>query len=126
MNTSKLKDLFEKSKDKYADSKAIGTTYQTMYNIIYKNSICKVDLLEKIAKFYKVPIGYFFDEDKKTENENNLLSELNGCKQEIERLKNIIANENKSSHIFLAVPIDDSEFLDLREMKDKVIRILSK
>lgn len=26
MNTTKLKDLFEKSSDKYADAKAIGTT----------------------------------------------------------------------------------------------------
>ena len=33
-----------------------------MYNIIYKRRPFKVDLLEKIAKFYHVPIGYFFDE----------------------------------------------------------------
>ena len=64
MNTTKLKDLFEKSSDKYADAKAIGTTYQSMYNIIYKGSICKVDLIERIAKFYGVPVGYFFDEEK--------------------------------------------------------------
>ena len=59
MNTTKLKDLFEKSSDKYADAKAIGTTYQSMYNIIYKG-----DLIERIAKFYGVPVGYFFDEEK--------------------------------------------------------------
>ena len=35
-----------------------------MYNIIYKGSICKVDLIERIAKFYGVPVGYFFDEEK--------------------------------------------------------------
>ncbi|WP_231725328.1 hypothetical protein [Prevotella amnii] len=40
----------------------MGTTYQTLYNLIYKGSICKVDLLEKIAAFYRVPVGYFFDE----------------------------------------------------------------
>lgn len=47
MNTEKLKVLFEKSDDKYADSQKIGTTYQTMYNIIYKGSVCKVDLLQR-------------------------------------------------------------------------------
>nr|WP_242506910.1 helix-turn-helix transcriptional regulator [Parabacteroides goldsteinii] len=68
MNTEKLKDIFEKSKDKYADAKAIGTTYQSIYNIIYKGSICKVDLIERIAKFYNVPVGFFFDEEPKTDS----------------------------------------------------------
>lgn len=62
MNVGRLKVLWEQSKDKYGDAEKIGTTYQTMYNIIYKRRPFKVDLLEKIAKFYHVPIGYFFDE----------------------------------------------------------------
>lgn len=62
MNIGKLRALFEKSTDKYGDAKEMGTTYQTLYNLIYKGSICKVDLLEKIAAFYRVPVGYFFDE----------------------------------------------------------------
>lgn len=62
MNIEKLKRLFEQSTDKYGDAKKMNTTYQTMYNLIYKGSICKVDLLERIAAFYNVPIGYFFDE----------------------------------------------------------------
>nr|WP_308533076.1 hypothetical protein [uncultured Prevotella sp.] len=62
MNIEKLRALFEKSTDKYGDAKEMGTTYQTLYNLIYKGSICKVDLLEKIAAFYRVPVGYFFDE----------------------------------------------------------------
>lgn len=62
MNIEKLRTLFEKSTDKYGDAKEMGTTYQTLYNLIYKGSICKVDLLEKIAAFYRVPVGYFFDE----------------------------------------------------------------
>lgn len=62
MNIEKLRALFEKSIDKYGDAKEMGTTYQTLYNLIYKGSICKVDLLEKIAAFYRVPVGYFFDE----------------------------------------------------------------
>lgn len=62
MNIEKLKTLFENSNDKYKVAKEIGTTYQSLYNLIYKGSICKVDLLEKIASYYKVPVGYFFDE----------------------------------------------------------------
>lgn len=64
MNVEKLKKLFESSKDKYSDSKEIGTTYQTMYNIIYKGSVCKVDLMERIANFYQVPVGYFLMKKK--------------------------------------------------------------
>ena len=62
MNIEKLKVLFEKSPDKYGDAKQMGTTYQSLYNLIYKGSTCKVDLLERIAAFYRVPVGYFFDE----------------------------------------------------------------
>lgn len=62
MNVGRLKALWERSTDKYGDAEKIGTTYQTMYNIIYKERPFKVDLLEKIAKFYHVPVGYFFDE----------------------------------------------------------------
>lgn len=62
MNIEKLKALFEKSPDKYGDAKQMGTTYQSLYNLIYKGSTCKVDLLERIAAFYRVPVGYFFDE----------------------------------------------------------------
>lgn len=62
MNIEKLKALFEKSPDKYGDAKQMGTTYQSLYNLIYKGSVCKVDLLERIAAFYRVPVGYFFDE----------------------------------------------------------------
>ena len=62
MNIGRLKALWERSTDKYGDAEKIGTTYQTMYNIIYKERPFKVDLLEKIAKFYHVPVGYFFDE----------------------------------------------------------------
>jgi transcriptional regulator with XRE-family HTH domain len=129
MNTGKLKDLFEKSKDKYADSKLIGTTYQTMYNIIYKDSICKVDLLEKIAKFYKVPIGYFFDEEKNDSERNRLLSELDNLKQEVGRLNNVIVDGSKrQSYVLVAVPIDSDsgEYIDLRDTKGISLKILRK
>lgn len=91
MNVEKLKKLFESSKDKYSDSKAIGTTYQTMYNIIYKGSVCKVDLMERIANFYQVPVGYFFDEEKTPTDplsSERLLSIIESQQRTIENLTN--------------------------------------
>ncbi len=62
MDVDRLKELWEASSDKYAEAKKMGTTYQTMYNIIYKQRPFRTDLLERIAQYYQVPVGYFFDE----------------------------------------------------------------
>lgn len=128
MNTEKLKVLFEKSDDKYADSQRIGTTYQTMYNIIYKGSVCKVDLLQKIASFYKVPVGYFFDEEPISSNED-ITSELNIAYQEINKLKKEIEllrlGKRCSTKVVVELDVDDDEFIKMG-LKDKVIQILNK
>lgn len=62
MNTDKLRKLFENSTDKYGDARKMGTTYQNIQNIISGKSDPKVSTIEGIAKFYGVPVGYFFDE----------------------------------------------------------------
>lgn len=128
MNTGKLKVLFEKSNDKYADSQKIGTTYQTMYNIIYKGSVCKVDLLQKIASFYKVPVGYFFDEEPISSNED-ITNELNIAYQEINKLKKEIEllrlGKRGSTKVVVELDVDDDEFIKMG-LKDKVIQILNK
>ena len=128
MNTEKLKVLFEKSDDKYADSQKIGTTYQTMYNIIYKGSVCKVDLLQKIASFYKVPVGYFFDEEPISSNED-ITNELNIAYQEINKLKKGIEllrlGKRGSTKVVVELDVDDDEFIKMG-LKDKVIQILNK
>lgn len=128
MNIDKLKKLFENSDDKYADSQKIGTTYQTMYNIIYKGSMCKVDLLQKIASFYKVPVGYFFDEEQKHTSED-VTSKLNVAYQEIDRLKKEIEilrlGKKGSTKVVVELEVDDDEFIKMG-LKDKVIQILNK
>ncbi len=79
MNTSKLKVLFDQSKDKYGDAKLMGTTYQNLSKFLKGGTDIKVSTLERIAAFYKVPVGYFFDEaDAYGHNEKDM---------EIERLK---------------------------------------
>jgi hypothetical protein len=128
MNIDKLKELFEKSDDKYADSQKIGTTYQTMYNIIYKGSICKVDLLQKIATFYHVPVGYFFDEDVQDINDK-LTKELDIARMEIEKLRKTIdelrADKRSSTKVLVELDVDTDEFIKMG-LKEKVIQILNK
>lgn len=134
MNTDKLKTLFEKSEDKYADAQRIGTTYQSIYNIIYKGSICKVDLLQKIASFYKVPIGYFFDEDIPLSNDEST-RELNSARQEIEKLRKEIEHlrTGKRSNVSVQeqpVPqpesITNERLLSIIESQQRTIENLSK
>lgn len=129
MNIEKLKELFESSDDKYADSQRIGTTYQTMYNIIYKGSVCKVDLLQKIALFYKVPVGYFFDDPVVSTQDELLSRELDTAKKEIERLRKEIEElrtyRRKSTRVVVELDVDDDEFVRMG-LKDKVIQILNK
>ena len=62
MNIEKLRVLFESSTDKYEDARKMGTTYQNMMKILKGDVNMKVSTLEGIAKFYGVPVGYFFDE----------------------------------------------------------------
>ena len=64
MNKEKIKRLYEGCPDKYAAAKAFGSTYQSMYNLLYKEgTTCKVDLLERIASYFNVPVSFFFDDE---------------------------------------------------------------
>lgn len=61
MNIKKLQQLFEASTDKYGDARKMGTTYQNIMKILDGADV-RVSTLEGIARFYNVPVGYFFDE----------------------------------------------------------------
>ena len=89
MNTSKLKALFDKSKDKYGDAKLMGTTYQNLTKFFKEGTDIKVSTLEKIAAFYHVPVGYFFDEaDTSGHQEKDL--EIERLKAQVQALKDVI------------------------------------
>ena len=69
MNKGKLKQLFEKCVDKQRVAKECGMSYQSGYNLLYKeNTTCKVESLERIAKYFGKKVGYFFDEDDESQN----------------------------------------------------------
>lgn len=68
MNKEKLKSLFEQCTDKQRAAKECGMTYQSMYNLLYReNTTCKVESIERIAKFFGKKVGYFFDEDDESQ-----------------------------------------------------------
>jgi transcriptional regulator with XRE-family HTH domain len=90
MDIDRLKALFDGAKDKRAEAEAIGTTYQTMYNILVKGSTLKVDLLEKIAKYYKVPVGYFFDDQQEEKNNTEKEMKIVRLEAEVRILKEVI------------------------------------
>ena len=127
MNLLKIKGLAEK---RIGGIKKLATDINmseaNLHRCLNVNKIQATDL-EKIATIFNVSVGYFFDEVALDEKRDDLLIELNKYKKEVERLREIINSEKTSkSGVFLALPLDDDEFIDLREMKDKVIRILSK
>ena len=97
MNTKKLKKLYDASTDKYGDAKKMGTTYQALKNIIEKGADPKVSTIEGIAKFYGVPVGYFFDEAEACGQQKKDM-EIERLKGQIEGLKEAVAilKDNKS------------------------------
>jgi transcriptional regulator with XRE-family HTH domain len=111
----KIKEYISKNRITQAEfALKVGVSTPTISKLINKNT-CDLDTLLLVADEMKVSLDYLFDRDSIG---NNKQSEIFLHKQE--EIPNI------NSHIFLAIPIDNDEFLDLREMKDKVIRILSK
>lgn len=91
MNTSKLKQLLDTCPDKRAACREMGTTYQTVLNVI-NGADLRVSTLEGIANYFNVPIGYFFDEasaDGKAAHEveiANLKGQIKGLKDAIREL----------------------------------------
>jgi len=60
INTKRLSALFE-TPDKRTEARKMGLTYQAIQNII-NGSDPRISTIEAIAKYYNVPVGYFFDE----------------------------------------------------------------
>jgi transcriptional regulator with XRE-family HTH domain len=103
MNTDRLRKLFEKSNNRHGDARKIGVSYETMMKILDGRDL-KVSTLEKIAKFYNVPVGYFFDEadaDGWSEQQlqiENMKGQIKGMQETLDRLgfsmKGLIIDDN--------------------------------
>ncbi len=64
-NLKRIRDLLSEKKLRIKDlSEYLGITEQAVHDMINRNST-KVETLEKTAKFFGIPINYFFEEDQK-------------------------------------------------------------
>jgi transcriptional regulator with XRE-family HTH domain len=126
MNTSKLEKLIHESKlSKTEICSKCGFTRPTLDNVLSGSDI-KISTIVSLAEFFKVSIGYFFDEENSENNE--LSNKLEECKKEIRRLNTIIDEGKGQSYVLVAVPInsDSGEYIDLRDTKDISLKILRK
>ena len=117
-----LSNLIEEKKIKKTElSNYLDIARNTLDDYLSERTYMTSDKIEKIAAFFGVTVSFLFGESNKSMEE-----QLKDCKKEIDRLNEIISI-GKNESMFLAIPINTAkEFLDLREMKDKVIRVLSK
>ena len=92
MNREKIKQLFNTCKNKRVDARKMGTTAENINKII-EGADVRVSTLEGIAKYFNVPIGYFFDEaeaDGRSSHDveiANLKGQVQGLKEAIRILK---------------------------------------
>ena len=121
-NLKKIRDLLEKNKVTIVElSKEINFTTQGLQKAMKRNTI-SIAVLEKIASYFKVPVGYFFDESEATgigvvQNGHYNIVGANGkisvgeaeCWKENERLKEKVKGQD-----------------ELIKAKDEIIRLLKK
>ena len=92
INAKRLSALFDQAADKRTEAKKMGLTYQAIQNII-NGSDPRTSTIEAIAKYYNVPVGYFFDEaeaDGRSAHEveiAKLKGQIKGLKDAIKILK---------------------------------------
>ncbi len=114
----------EKNATKTDVAKHIAVARNTLDDYLAGRTFMTSDKIEKIAQYFNVSISYLFGESN---TDAISIQQVNAYEREIKRLNELIRSENKQhSHLFLAIPISDDEFLDLREMKDKIIKVLKK
>lgn len=109
----KLKELMERNSDSKLGLGAMtGLSDQTINNIL-KGADMKVSSLQKIAIYYKLPIGYFFDEKNTiisgTKNQvgnGNIIiddcqAQLNEANKEIEHLNQLLQEKERLIQVLL-------------------------
>lgn len=110
----KLRDLMESNGDTKVGLGAQTRLSDQTINNILNGSDMKVSSLQKIALYYKMPIGYFFDEtnrtyisgDKNQIGNGNVIiddcpAQLNEAHKEIEHLKQIIEEKERLIQVLL-------------------------
>lgn len=88
IDTKRLSLLFDTVPDKRKEARKMGTTYQTILNILNGADV-RVSTLEGIAKHFHVPIGYFFDEAE-ADGRSTHEVEIANLKGQVKALKDVI------------------------------------
>ena len=73
MNRQKIKNLYDNDSRKSEIHKKIKMSSSTLFNLINGIGNPTIINLEKVAKYFEKPVGYFFDEENlyKTETDEN-------------------------------------------------------
>ena len=73
-------------------------------------SVCKADLLQRIANYFNKPVGFFFDEKEIGQNESteDLLKQIDVLKEENAALKKELARLKE-----IKIPTKDSKVYNL-------------
>ena len=116
MNIEKIKKLFEKTDSIANLSKEIGINRSYCYEILNGKTNIGSDILERIAKYFDVPVGYFFDEDK-------IIDE--SSKKKVLELEEINLQLRKDLEFYRQAIFDKERIIDSKEeaniaLKDKI------
>jgi len=99
MNYEKIKKLYESSGKKQDFFEKIDIKQSTFYDILAKRNQIRVENLEKIAKYFDKPVGYFFDEPDINElnlKHSEIISESLILTEKLNAIHEIIAEKNRT------------------------------
>lgn len=101
MNLLKIRDLCKKESISIRSlAQHIGMSEQNFHRCIKTNKI-EASILFTIAQFFNVPISYFFHEDTDTSTLKNTKSTNHEPKKEIELLKELINEKERTIQILM-------------------------
>ncbi len=100
LNTEKIKDLLDKGDKIAVTAKKIGVNRSYLYDIRNGKTNIGSDLLQKLADYFEVPVGYFFDEENLVDDNSKdkimeLEYEIRALRKEIEFLNKEIEFQKK-------------------------------
>lgn len=119
MNSKKLLELYNKSSNKSKIAGEIGISRVTLNDMTKENANPTIDKLEKVARYFGVPIGYFFDEENIIDqNSQNKIKEL---EEELHALRKKVKEYDKE---IIALRKENELLFDKLKDKEKIISLL--
>lgn len=128
----KIRELQNKKKISTKDfSKEIGVTSQTIYDYYSEKSQISIKNLRKIAEFFNVSVGYFFDKNPNGMNGNSIVgnnnkqgiiisqnSEIDKLKSELSSCKELLRAKEEHLEELRQRLIDKDELIEMLKNKN--------